>query len=219
MREHNYRNKNDTLFWNRYVKDYGDTKHTIYQELQDQLTWSRPRTRIRQCKGLCTALGTFVYTHFMFHIVLPLFILSRLFSMFYPIISLFYLNFDVKSVQLLQWLLTIIYVILLLFWMIAFIKCMKFYHWTNHLFPGNTNSAWEDSSWKEYSLKRLNIMQKYYDMRNDNVFMDKKRREMVIDILGKDIGGLIVSYWPKYDFEKSLKKYKEENNGLIKEMF
>ena len=115
---------------------------------------------------------------------------------------------------MLQWLLTIAYGVIVVWWTIAFVKCMKFYHWTTHLFPGNGQWSWEGSDRRGLSLKRLDLIQKYYDQRNDAMFMDKQRVEMVIDILGKDIGGLIVSYWPKFDLQRALDKYEMETSML-----
>ena len=54
-------------------------------------------------------------------------------------------------------------------------------------------------------IEGLNIMQKYYCKRLINKFVDDEARKIVIQILGKDIGGLIVSYFgPKFEFKQWL---------------
>ena len=132
-----------------------------------------------------------VYGYFMVYIFLGLFIISRFFSMVFPLIALIYLEFDVKSIQLLQWILTIAYVLLIFGWIIAVIRCLDYYHWTSHLVPDGR--WWETISYsaskKEvmHQYDRLNLIQEFYNKRLSEKYLEKKRKEIVIEILGKDI--------------------------------
>ena len=44
--------------------------------------------------------------------------------------------------------------------------------------------------------------------------MEKKRIQTVIDILGKDIGGLVVGFWPKFEHKELMKKLEEEERAM-----
>ena len=77
-----------------------------------------------------------VYVYFMLYVFFPSFVLSRLFSIFLPLIAIIYFNFDFESIQLLQWILTIFYVIFMCAWIIAAIRCYNLYRVTMQLFPG-----------------------------------------------------------------------------------
>ena len=166
------------------------------------------------------ALGfRLVYVYFLCWIVFPLFCLSRIFSMFFPIIAIIYWDFDVKDIQLLQWLLTIVYGILVICWIISFVRCMDFYYWTTHLFPGDRSGQVTDINERRWNLIRLNLMQKYYDKWVNQVFIEKERIKMVIEILGTDIGGLIVSFWPKFHLKQVLDQMGHEYGRIDKEYF
>ena len=137
------------------------------------------------------------YCYLVFFVILPIFILSRLFPIFFPIISLIHHKFDVESIRLFPWLLTAVYAFITICWCVAFVTCMPFYYWTTHLFPGNDGYSWNEAS---NGLRLLNLMQKYYDKRNDYKYMELKRIHVVIEMLGRDIGGLVISYLPRSQF-------------------
>ena len=130
-----------------------------------------------------------------------------------PIIHhmLVFLNFDVKSIQLLQWLLTIIYGLLVFLWTVAFVECFKFYHWTSHLFFDDTWHSWE----RDWIWCKIKILW-YHWYACWCCIYGYERIEMVIGIVGKDIGRLIASYWPTCDLQRSLEKYEQENTWLQK---
>ena len=151
------------------------------------------------------------YVYFMLYVFFPLFVLSRLFSIFFPLIAMIYFNFDIKSIQLLQWILTILHTIFVCAWIIAAIRCFRFYRVTMQLFPGlnywSVNGGFITTNGQE---KRLNLMQKYYNQRINEKFIYDQSRKIVIEILGKDIGGLIVSFWPKFDLGQWLQDLKQD---------
>ena len=196
-------NREDVLFWTKFKKQWDKIRDECIQELNCQH---------RDCEGL-----KLFYVYFMLWVGFPLFILSRLFSMFFPIISIIYSDFDLEAVSLLQLLLSVIYGLIIVSWIVALIKCMQFYYWSNHLYPGDDSSWWRGAYRIELGLRRLNLMQKYYNLRIDGIFIEKNRIETVIDILGKDIGGLIVSYWPKFDFKQLMDQLKEEESYVHKQ--
>ena len=135
------------------------------------------------------------------------FLLSRLFSMFFPIIAIIYFDIKISDIELLQWILTSIYFVLIISWIIAAINCIKFYHWTSHLFP-NRNGRDLSQGWQgvinephDFQFRRLNLIQTFYNKRCNEKYLEILRKEIVIDILGKDIGGLIISYWAPFEFQ------------------
>ena len=152
-----------------------------------------------------------VYCYFILYVFIPLFVLSRLFSIFFPLIALIYFNFDIESIQLLQWILTILYVVFMTAWIISAIRCFYFYHWTIRFFPGL--SYWDPGDDRRdisRNKRRLNLMQKYYNHRLNDKFVYNEGRKVVIEILGKDIGSLVVSFWPKFEFQQWLNDLKSE---------
>ena len=142
----------------------------------------------------------------MLFIFFPLFLLSRLFSIFFPLIAIIYFNFDIESIQLLQWILTGLYAVFMCAWVIAAIRCFYFYHWTVRLFPGL--NFWYPSS--RNKQKGLNLMQKYYNRRLNEKFVYDQGRKVVIEILGKDIGRLVISFWPKFEFVEWIKELEQD---------
>ena len=179
-----------SLFYGPFRYFPPETKKNLGKALRD--------TRPCKCCFVFYQMTEFAYVYFMLYVFLPIFVLSRLFSIFFPLIAVIYFNFDFESIQLLQWILTILYAIFVGAWIIAAIRCFYFYHWTIRLFPG---LAWWSPSRRQ---KGLNLMQKYYNHRLTDKFMYDKRRTVVIEILGKDIGGLVVSFWPKFEFKQWL---------------
>ena len=163
-----------------------------------------------QCQYKSYHIVKFVYVYLMLYVFLPVFILSRLFSIFFPLIAVVYFNFDIESIQLLQWILTGLYAIFMGAWVIAAIRCFYFYHWTIRLFPG-LNSWYHSSTTKQQGL---NLMQKYYNRRLNDKFIYDQGRKIVIEILGKDIGRLVVSFWPKFEFMEWLKELQQEISKL-----
>ena len=190
------------LFYMEYKRQFYKTVAEVKNDWENAKQGDDCSEKFEQ--GCCMG-----YFYFLFLGVLPIFLISRLFSMFFPIISIIYLNFDVESIQLLQWLLTIAYGVIIISWCVSFVKCMQFYYWTTHLYPGNKSSSW-NGSYDQRGLRYLNLMQKYYDKRNDFIFLDKKRIRVVIEVLGKDIGGLVVSYWPQFNLKELLQDLETE---------
>ena len=147
------------------------------------------------------------YAYCMIWLFLPMFLLSRLFSTFFPLVAIIYFN----KISILQWILTLSHGIFICSWIICAIRCIYFYHWTIHLFPGHrtwdatSSTPSQDEITKQYI--RLNSMQHFYNKRLNEKYLDKKRREIVIKYLGKDIGGLIVSYWPLFEFKQWLDEF------------
>ena len=156
--------------------------------------------------------------YFMLYIFFPLFLLSRLFSMLFPLMAIIYFNFDIESIQLLQWILTISYTILIISWIISAIRCFDYYHWTSHLIPGGV--FWKAVRYNArkndfiHQYNRLNLMQKYYDIRLNEKFLDSERRNVVIEMLGRDIGGLIVSFWPQFEMKQWLDELTQKHEQL-----
>ena len=208
----NCKNKEKAAFWKTFKLEWDSICDDWKTDWRNET-----RTLNRDCEDvwdLIWAAFKVFYLYFMTFFGLPLFVVSRLLSMFFPIISMVYLNFDLKSVSLLQLVFTVVYAILIISWMFALIKCMQFYYWSTHLFPGNDSSYWHGTLGIGISFRRLNLMQKYYNLRNDAIFIEKKRIETVIDILGKDVGGLIVSYWPQFEFSQLMKQLKDEEKNM-----
>ena len=166
------------------------------------------------CDDWFIELAGMIWVHICAFIIFPLFIIGQLFSRLFPLISLIYYNFDVKSVELLQWLLTGAYTVLTISWLIALINCINYYHWTSHLLPGHP-SYWGHVNKDAYVYPNLNLLQKYYNIRCDIKFVDIKRKEMVLKLLGKDIGGLVVSYWPKFDLKQMINAIDQDFERLI----
>ena len=176
------------------------------------------------CLYVCFRRMVVIYSYFILYVFLPLFLLSRLFSMLFPfisIINILYLNDDynnIESVQLLQWILTVSYMILIVLWIISAIRCLYYYHWTSHVVPnGHYWDAVPFGAAKYFYVKqycRLNLMQKFYNTRLNEKFLERKRKEIVIEILGKDIGGVIVSYWPKFELKPWLQQLKKQQEHL-----
>ena len=161
-----------------------------------------------------------IWGYCLLYLLFPLFVISRLFSIFFPLISIIYYNFDIKSIELLQWILTILYGIFICSWIIAAIRCIHFYHWTLHLFPGgtywwvHTHSKIAERNGVGFQYKRLNLMQLYYNKRLNDKYMFDEREQVVIEILGRDIGGLIVSFWPKFEFKEWLDQFEQDKKRL-----
>ena len=162
------------------------------------------------CKDTVVNALVAFYVFFMVYILLPLFVISRLFSMWFPIISLIYFGFDSNSVQLLQLTLTMIYAVLVIVWIISAIECYKFYYWTTHLFPSFKNGNFSLKYVLQKQISQLMRMQQYYDERCDQVFLDVKRKQVVIEILGRDIGGLVISFWPHFDLKEAMQTWDQE---------
>ena len=177
-------------------------------------SFQRAYNGIRNCDDWFFKLGAMIWSHICAFIIFPLFIIGQLFSRFFPLISLIYYNFDVKSVELLQWLLTGAYTVLIISWSIALINCIDYYHWTSHLLPGH-QSYWRYMQKDAYLYPNLNLLQKYYNIRCDIKFIDIKRKEMVLKLLGKDIGGLVVSYWPKFDLKQMLNAIDQDFERIV----
>ena len=197
----------DSAFWLRFKREWKE----MMSDFKDDLTVDLHGTNMgRDYSDIIWDLFRIIYMYFMTYVGLPLFFLSRLFSMFFPVISMVYLQFDLKSVSLLQLVFTVTYGVLIFWWIIALVKCMQFYYWSTHLFPGDESMSWKMAYNIKFNLRRLNLMQKYYNLRNDAVFVEPKRIEMVINILGKDIGGLVVSFWPKIQFKQFWNQLKVE---------
>ena len=148
-------------------------------------------------------LGGLIWICICQFFIFPLFIIGQIFSRFFPLIAFIYYEFDIENVQLLQWILTIAYTVLLIAWFIAFIRCINYYKWTNAVLP-SSGRYWSDCYNEVYCCKNLNLIQKYYNIRCDMKYIDKKRRQVVIEILGKDIGNLIVSYWSHFEMKHLL---------------
>ena len=175
------------------------------KEFKKELESAKNDTQSFHC--LCVAHWTFMlfWVYFLLYAYFPLFILSHIFSMFFPLMSIIYFNFNIESIELLQLILTIVYLTFMFCWIISAIRCVSFYHWTTHLMPGG---AWWQAISDRMSqqdinlqLKRFNVMQQCYNQRLNEKYLQQKRKDIVIEILGKDIGGLIISYWPEFDFQ------------------
>ena len=144
-----------------------------------------------------------IYACVLLYVFIPLFLISRLFSMLFPLISIINILYldpdgDYKSIALLQWILTIAYGVLVASWVIAVIRCLDYYHWTSHLMPGG--DTWKCVPQNQY--QRLNLMQKYYDQRLSQKY------------LGKNIGGLIVSYWSSFEMNQWLQQFGQQLKNL-----
>ena len=139
------------------------------------------------------ALGCLIWICLCQFLIFPMFVIGQMFSRFFPLIVIIYYQFDVENVELLQLILIMAYTILLIAWLIAFIQCTNYYQWTNAVLP-KFGRFWYTSSNDAYCYKNLNVMQKYYNIRCRIKYIDRKRREVVIEILGKDIGNLVASY-------------------------
>ena len=64
---------------------------------------------------------------------------------------------------------------------------------------------WNSSQKKnQYIYPNLNLLPKYQNIRCDIKFIDIKRKEIVLKLLGKDIGGIVISYWPTFDLKQML---------------
>ena len=162
-------------------------------------------------RTMCSKCGygvSYIWVNIVLFVIFPIFLLSRTFSLFFPFVAIIYYGFDdIESIQLFQWLLTSIYFILIVCYIVACLNCIKFYIWTSHLFVGCLQSTWYGVQYcEEQQLHRLNLMQQVYYQRFDQVYIEKQRKKMVIEILGKDIGGLIVSYWPLFEWTQLIQQ-------------
>ena len=200
--------------WERCKEPFIEEPKNRKEELKDTIEF---RDADWYCFKVLRDAFLLFYCCFMLYIFFPLFLISRIFSMCFPLISIIYFRFNIESIELLQWLLTICYVIFIFAWIIAVVRCLDYYHWTMHVLPYYSWGAFHYGSSKEeinYQLNRLNIMQKFYFMRLDEKFLYSKRKQVVIEILGKDIGGLIVSFWPKFDMKQWLDQLCKECKEL-----
>ena len=161
------------------------------------------------------------YSYLVFCFILPMFVFSRLFSVFLPMISILYLQFfdgksSIGSIHPLQWILTILHTCFLLSWIIGAIKCINIYQWSCLMYPTSRKTNGWRRMLTQNCHKRFNLVQNCYNLRCNLIHNEKLRKKWLTNQFGENVCQIILNYLPQFRLksifdliEKQMNSYTE----------
>ena len=163
------------------------------------------------CSSTLESKVELIYGYYIYYLLIPTLILSHIYSVLYPIVALLITTIiegEIVSIDkglFLPYSLTLIYIIVIVLWIMVGIKSYNYYVWTMYLFPNSIDNdcGWNLSKGTEYGVHchLLNTIQNEYDLRCRLIFFNHKRRQIVAQVVGFDVSGIVLSYLTHCKFE------------------
>lgn len=160
------------------------------------------------------------YLGFVVWFILPVFVLSRLFTFVLPFIMLGDYLKKSKSIGVLQLAFTTLYGLLIVCYTISFKKGVKFHFCSDKLWPRDWNfykSALKTKSAPfEIVLKRLNLIDKYYQRYCDINRYNNQVEVLLVRYFGNDIGQVMIEFViPLSNLQYVLNQLNQEHNMIM----
>ena len=211
-------NTNTNIEDNKYDSDNNNTNQDIYNSVHVKSPSDISNSSGDGLPDTCAlfeSIVELVYVYYVSYLLIPTLILSHIYSVLYPIISLItiikceivandFRSHSIDNGLFLPCSLTMIYIVIIILWIIFVIKSFNYYFWTMFLFPNSIeNDCWDLSKGTEYGIHchLLNTIQGEYDRRCRLIFLNHKRRQILAQVLDFDCAAIVVSFLPKCKFE------------------
>lgn len=149
-----------------------------------------------------------IYWRFVIFFIIPVFIISRIFSIFIPFICLFEYLISNKNIGLIQMIFTFVYAITISVYVVSLVKCIKFYNLTNNLFPPQKLKVYALRNGESHkrNVRRLNIINKLYNEYCYSQYYNHETKALLSKLLNNDVTEIILSYLPLTNLKTVLEK-------------